>query len=108
MKPWPALKLFFLALSVLALIVATSYFLPRTLSQLIGESSPWISWLYTYILGFIFFVLSLVWIFTRKGINPKRRKQEFYWLLVFTTGLVLMFVIHGLWILMAIQYPIKT
>ena len=94
-------------LFVIGIFTAFAYFYPRFLVSSLGESSPWISYLYTYGMGFIFFSSSLIFIFTR-SIQDLRRRREFYWLIVISVGFVFMFFCHGLWIYLAIHFPIKS
>ena len=83
-----------------------AYIYPRFLAVQLGENSPWISYLYTYGMGFIVFSSSLLLIFTRK-IDPLRRKQELYWLTAIMVGFFFMFFCHGLWIYLAVHFPVK-
>ena len=96
----------FLILTVISFVVSFSYFYPRFLVSQLGENSPWISYLYTYGMGFIVFAGSLIFIFTRK-IDSERRKEEFYWMIAIVSGFLFMFFCHGLWIYSAIHFPIK-
>ena len=98
----------FLALFTLLFVFGLSYWLPRSLSAHFGENSPWTSYLYTYGMGLVFFLLSVIWIFSRKGMYPLRRKQEIYWLAAVVGGLIFIFSLHGLWIFTAVQFPIKN
>ena len=104
MKPqFKKLTVFFLCV---VFAVAFSYIYPRFLVDKLGENSPWISYLYTYGMGFIVFAGSLAFIFTRKR-DVLRKKQELYWLLAIVSGFFLMFFCHGLWIYSAIHFPVK-
>ncbi|MCY4321288.1 MAG: hypothetical protein OXC37_02640 [Bdellovibrionaceae bacterium] len=94
------------ALASLFILIAFCYAYPRFLAFKLGENSPWISYLYTYGMGVIVFVSSLVFIFTRQ-IEPLRKKQELYWLIALVYGLFFMFFLHGFWIYSAIHLPIK-
>ena len=103
-----SLKKIFISSSLLTVITAFAYQYPRSLVSLLGENSPWISYLYTYGMGFIVFLLSLFWIGTRKKIDPQRRKQERVWIIAISCGFLLMFGLHGLWIFLAIDFPVKN
>ena len=104
----PILKNFLLSISFLTFIFSFSYWYPRFLVSFLGEKSSWISYLYTYGMGFIFFLLSVVWIFTRSEVDPMRKKSEIPWLIAICYGLVFMFLFHGLWIVIAETFPIKN
>ncbi|MDE0092695.1 MAG: hypothetical protein OXN83_05380 [Oligoflexia bacterium] len=97
-----AILLFFIGFTM---VFAYTY--PRFLVSKLGENSPWVSYFYTYGMGFIVFSSSLILIFTRR-IDPLRRKQEFYWLIAVVIGFLLMFFCHGLWIYSAIHFPTKA
>ncbi|MCZ0932722.1 MAG: hypothetical protein OXJ52_06195 [Oligoflexia bacterium] len=103
----PALTKLVWILLIINFVVAFSYTYPRFLVSQLGENSPWISYLYTYGMGFIVFSSSLIFIFTRQ-IDPQRRKQEFYWLIAIACGFLLMFFCQGLWIYSAIHFPVKS
>ena len=105
MKPrFKKLSLFFLCVGF---AVAFSYIYPRFLVDRLGENSPWISYLYTYGMGFVVFSSSLVFIFTRE-MDILRKKQELYWLSAIVFGFLLMFFCHGLWIYSAVHFPVKS
>ena len=93
-------------LLIIGFAVAFAYVYPRFLASQLGENSPWISYLYTYGMGFIVFLSSLVFIFTRQ-IDSQRRKEELYWLTAVVCGFLFMFFCHGLWIYSAIRFPVK-
>ena len=93
-------------LFITGFVVVFAYAYPRFLISQLGENSPWISYLYTYGMGLIIFVGSLVFIFTRQ-IDLQRRKEEFYWLFAIVCGFLFMFLCHGLWIYLAVHFPIK-
>ena len=93
-------------LIIISFVLAFSYIYPRFLVSQLGENSPWVSYLYTYGMGFIVFAGSLFFIFTRK-IDSQRRKEEFFWLIAIASGFLFMFVCHGLWIYSAIRFPVK-
>ena len=103
----PVIKKSFLSVLILFFIFGFSYGYPRLLVSRLGEDNPWISYLYTYGIGLIFFLLGLIWIFTRAGMNPQRRRQEIYWLIAIICGLIFMFSLHALWIFWAVRFPIK-
>lgn len=92
---------------VLSFIFVYSYIYPRFLVSVLGEQSLWISYLYTYGMGLVFFFLSVFWIFTRSGVNPLRRKLEKSWLAAIFLGCFFMFCLHGLWIFIAVSFPMK-
>lgn len=98
----------FLAGLTLALVSACAYAWPRFLAFYFGEDSPWISWLYTYGMGLLVFLLNAAGIFSRKGTQKERRKRELKWLAVLSLGLVFMFLLHGFWIFAAIYFPQKA
>ena len=87
--------------------IALVYFWPRYLSETLGEQSPWISYLYTYGLGVLFFIFTTFWIFSFPRLNPERRKRDRFWLFVLSGTLVFGMTLHGLWIWVAISYPFK-
>ena len=99
---------FFLSVFIFAFVSFYSYIFPRFLVSLLGEKSLWISYFYTYGMGLIFFLLSVIWIFTREGADPDRRKSEWFWLLAILCGFLFMFCLHGLWIFIASNYPLKA
>ena len=98
----------FLATSLVVFVFGFSYWYPRFLASLLGEKSPWISYLYTYGIGSVFFFLSLAWIFTRRGVHSLRRKEELYWLIAIMASFLFLFSFHGLWIFLATNFPIKN
>ena len=100
------LKFFIQALLGLGFIAAV-YFWPRYLSETFGEQSPWISYLYTYGLGVLFFAFTTFWIFSLPSQNPKKRKQDTFWLVVLCGTLIFGITLHGLWIWFAVTYPFK-
>lgn len=102
------LRTAFLSIFCLLFLFSFSYYYPRFLSSQLGEDSIWISYLYTYGLGSLFFILSAVWIFTRANVNPERKKQEIQWLIAISCSLTFMFIVHGLWIFLAGEFPIKN
>lgn len=87
--------------------IAMVYFWPRYLMGTLGEQNPWISYLYTYGLGVLFFAFTTVWIFSFPSLNPDRRKRDLFWLFVFCGTLIFGITLHGLWIWAAISYPFK-
>lgn len=97
----------FLPVFTLFGIFTFAYWYPRMLVRLLGEHSIWISYLYTYGLGLLFFILSVIWIFTRRPIDPMRRKEEIKWCIILCCSLVFMFCLYGLWIFIAGQIPVK-
>ena len=96
-----------LSVLILSFVFGFSYAYPRWLAGHLGEDSPWISYLYTYGAGLIFFLLSLIWIFTRRGIHPLRRQEEKHWLVAIVCGLLFMMFLHALWIFLASSFPVK-
>ena len=92
--------------SMLIPIVLTIYYYPRYLVKTFGENSPWLGYLYTYGIGGILFILSLLWIFTRPK-DRLRKREELLWLLAISFGLIFSFSLHGLWILLSLSTPIK-
>ncbi len=94
------------AFSLLIPIIAIIYFYPRYLIKSFGEGSPWLGYLYTYGIGGIFFILSVLWIFTRQK-SSLRKREEFFWLLIVVCGLIFSFLMHGLWILLSLSFPMK-
>jgi len=84
------------------------YGYPRFLSLLLGEKNIWISYLYTYGMGLLFFSLTVIWIFTRSYKNHLRKKQEIQWLILICCCLMFVFTLHGLWIFTAGQIPVKN
>ncbi|MBC6415273.1 MAG: hypothetical protein GDA46_02660 [Bdellovibrionales bacterium] len=95
----------FIPFIVIGCILWISYFYPRFLTLALGEKSPWISYLYIYGMGGVAFLLSLVWIFTRKK-DSLRQKEEFLWLIALILGFLFIFFVHGLWIYISIEYPL--
>ncbi|MCY4513090.1 MAG: hypothetical protein OXB86_05325 [Bdellovibrionales bacterium] len=89
------------------MFLATVYFWPRYLSEILGEQSPWISYLYTYGLGVLFFAFTTFWIFFSPSRNPKKRKQDTFWLFVLCGTLIYGMALHGFWIWFAVSYPFK-
>ena len=104
MRVWLSL---FLSILLVAFVLCFSYFYPRFLVQLMSEDSPWISYLYTYGTGALFFAIGSFWIFTRRAIHNMRRKEEIRWLITILCGMTFMFCFHGLWIFLAIHFPFK-
>ena len=102
------IKNFSLSVLILGCVFGFSYWYPRFLVSLLGEKSVWISFLYTYGTGSIFFFLSIFWIFTRRGIDPMRRREELFWLMAICCGFAFMFSCHALWIFFAENFPIKN
>ena len=101
------LKNSFLSVLILGFVFGFSYAYPRWLVGHLGESSPWISYLYTYGTGLIFFLMSLIWIFTRKRITPLRRQEEKQWLRAIVCGLLFTMFLHALWIFLASSISAK-
>ena len=99
---------FFVFLVVSSLFAGFAFVWPRALVRLLGEQSPWISYLYTYGMGLLVFSLNTVGIFSQKGAQKERRKRELKWLAVLAIGLVFMFLLHGFWILAALYFPQKA
>ena len=99
-------KNIFLQLLFLGVIVSTIYFFPRFLVKNIGEHSPWISYIYTYGLGTLFFVSSLVFLLTRR-IHPRRKKQVRNFISILILMLLWGIFLHGSWILLALKIPFK-
>ena len=99
---------FFVFLASAGLFAGFAYAWPRFLVLLLGEQSPWISWLYTYGMGLIVFLINTVWIFTRKETQKARRKRELKWLIALCLGLAFMFLFHGLWIFTGVYLPQKA
>ncbi len=99
---------FLSSFSILVCIFCFAYWYPRSLADLLGEKSLWISFFYTYGMGFVFFSLSILWIFTRQGINPMRRREELFWLIAICCGFTFMFSCHALWIFLAENLPLKN
>ena len=91
-----------------ACVFGFSYWYPRFLVAHLGEDSPWTSYFYTYGMGFVFFLLSLIWIFTRKKADPIRRRQDMSWLIVISCGFFFMFSLHALWIFLAVHFPVQN
>lgn len=89
------------------IFIATVYFWPRYLSETFGPQSPWISYCYTYGLGVLFFAFTTFWIFSSPSRNPKKRKQDTFWLFVLCGTLIYGMTLHGLWIWFAVSYPFK-
>lgn len=102
-----AIKIFLLSFLLMTVVFVFSYWYPRMLVSYLGEDSPWISYLYTYGMGFVFFVLSVWFIFTKKGVNPHRRRQEIYWLIAIFFGMACTYFLHSLWIFLAITLPFR-
>ena len=98
---------FFLFLTAFTFYIFFSYWYPRFLVLTLGEKNIWISYLYTYGMGGIVFVASLIWIFTRKK-DPLRQKEEFKWLIAILLGFLFLFFMQGLWIYLANSFPIKN
>ena len=89
-------------------IAAFAYFFPRFLSAWLGEQSPFISWLYTYGMGFVFFVLTIALIWAKPVLDPLRRREELFWLMGIFSAMTFMFCMHGLWIYLAVHFPVKN
>ena len=102
-----SLKNSLLSILTLIFVFGYSYIFPRFLVSILGEKSLWVSYFYTYGMGLVFFLLSIVWIFTRSGVQPDRRKEEKLWLIAILCGFLFMFALHGLWIFIASNYPLK-
>ena len=106
LKGAPAPLPFILALALMAAVSAAVYFFPRLLVSRLGGDSPWLSYFYTYGMGGIVFGLSAIWIFSRKR-AALRRKEERLWLLAVLCGLSFSCLAHGLWIFLAVSFPVK-
>ena len=89
------------------MFIAAVYFWPRYLSETLGEKNPWMSYLYTYGLGILFFAFTVFWIFSSPSPNPKKQKQDRFWLFVFCGALGFGITLHGVWIWFAVSYPFK-
>ena len=101
-------KLFLPALGFIFLFtfISLTYFLPRFLVTTLGEHNPWISYLYTYIIGTVFYITSVFFIFTRK-VHPRRRKQVNTFIIILTALLLWGICLHGSWIYLALAFPFK-
>ncbi len=105
-------KLFFLAVLLLFFVIGLVYYYPRYLVEILGEKSPWLSYLYTYGMGGLFFSFSLLFIFPesknliRKNFFVMKPRQV---LLLFLYLLVIIFFVqlykNGLWILLSLFLP---
>lgn len=95
-------------ISVLCIFVflLITYSVPRALVMSIGESNPWIGYLYTYIVGSVFYLSSVFFILTRRIASKRKRQVKI--ILIILTGLLLWgMLFHGLWIYLAIGTPFK-
>ena len=102
-NPIKQLARWFLGASFLGAV----YFWPRYLSQTLGEDSPWISYLYTYGLGALFFALTVLWIFSFPSGYSEKRKQDGFWLFALCGALIFGMTLHGIWIYLSVSLPFK-
>ena len=87
--------------------VASVYLWPRFLSLMLGERSPWISYLYTYGLGSLFFFITLFLIYTLRRSHKDWKKRDRYWVLVLMGLLSWGVILHATWIVVSIVFPFK-
>ena len=84
-------------------VVGSVYGVPRGIVFFLGESHPFSGYLYSYILGSIFFILMMSLIVSVEG----SKKDTRFWIRVLTAGLCWGVIFHGAWIWFSITYPFK-
>ncbi len=97
---------FFSILCAVFAFFSFAYFYPRYLLSVFGPSHFLSSYLYIYTFGFFFFVM-ILWLLVQSGAIQLKRVGEKKWLAVFVICLLFNILMHGLWIYLAIHFPLK-
>lgn len=92
---------------ITCLLFGFFYFYPRFLVAWLGENNIWVSFLYTYGTGLVFFLITIIWIFSRPKSLALRQALELRWLKFIILGFLCMCILQAVWIFMSGQIPVK-
>ena len=95
-----------IVLFLLCFFISSAFFFPRWLFSNFGEAHFISSYLYIYGSGVPFFIVGLWLLIRSKALNLKLTGEK-KWLLFFIFGLCWNILMHGFWVLMAVQIPFK-
>ena len=104
MKEPVSIRNLLIALAVFAGVLAFVFAYPRLLVILLGESSPWTSYLYQYGFGLVFF-LSGILLILKTGACKFGRGHDNFWFGVLIAGFLVFAVGHAVWIWAALNMP---
>jgi hypothetical protein len=103
-----AVKLYFTIkwLAALTLFLLFCFFYPRFLLSIWGPEHPWTNYLYLYGFGF-FYTGSGVLLVLKNGACQLQRPRDRFWLKVVVGGFLYFAILHGVWIMLALNIPYK-
>lgn len=87
-----------------AVLLAFIFIFPRIIISLLGEASPWTSYLYQYGFGLVFFLIGIYIIF-KSGSCKLGRGHDTFWFGVLIAGFIFFAGGHAIWILAALRVP---
>ena len=91
---------------IIVILLVVVYAFPRLLISQLGPSDPWTSYLYQYGFGAIVFVIGINLILKSGSCNLKRQNDRF-WFKWIIAGFFFFAILHLVWILLAINIPVK-
>ena len=106
-KEESGMKINFKFIGLVIGLLAFIYVYPRVLVNLLGEGNPWTSYLYLYGFGLIFFTIG-IWVIRSSGALVLGRGHDSFWYKILLGGFVFFASLHGLWIFLALNTPVKS
>jgi hypothetical protein len=85
-------------------LLAFIFIFPRIIISLLGEASPWTSYLYQYGFGLVFFLIGIYIIF-KSGSCKLGRGHDTFWFGILIAGFILFSGAHAIWIVAALKIP---
>ena len=79
---------------------------PRLLISWLGQENPWTSYLYQYTFGAVFFGLGMLLILRTRALVPGRGRDSL-WLKILIAGFCFFAAFQGVWVYMALNWPVK-
>lgn len=92
--------------AVVAFLILLVYSFPRLIISWLGPENPWTSYLYQYGFGLVVFLIGIRIILASGACRPGRGRDK-SWFIILLGGFILYATIHAIWILLALNIPVK-
>ena len=91
---------------ITVLVLLISFVYPRLLISWLGTANPWTCYLYQYGLGLVTFGVGILLIL-KTGACQLGRGRDSYWFKWLIAGMIIFMLVHAIWIVFALSYPVK-